>query len=431
MKNLAKWAYLLPVFLVFTISFYGFSYAENFDPLGGLSGGRYGSPTPAPSPESEVKDLDDLTEGAEEKEEVKPEEEKPVEVKPDQIKSGDDAIANEENSSEDEFSLTIAECLIMEQLGIKDEKCDKLKLALDCPDYTSCVGYCGKMLDVCFDEVAKWKNIRGDTCRSIYYDQCLPQCAGSYKECAQKYSPKQLELPQSQFELLDASGDVRITYIDNPTPADMSTVKKDMGGLVGATIFTGEKSGVTLKFSDEVSAYVGQNAYFRIDDFYATDKFEKARVFLGNGQVKVLVNQRDDGKKKYSYVIMTPLWKAEVKGTELTVTVEEDGKAMLETISGEVAVYDFDGKLLANVGAGEKYEGMPSGVSDEGDLDVDSAQKTVEEKALEEQKGLSSQIYSYEDFLNDQRMKKWAYGLGAFIAIILVGALWYYLKRRR
>lgn len=432
MKNLAKLAYLLPVFLVFTMSFYGLSYAENFDPLGGLSGGRYGSPSPAPSLDLEVKDLDDLTEGVEDKEEeVKPEDEKPVDENPENVESVGEKPDEKPADSPDEFSLTIAECLIMERLEIKDEKCDELRLALDCPDYTSCVGYCGKMLDVCFDEVAKWKNIRGDTCKSIYYEQCLPQCAGSYKECAQKYSPKQLELPQSQFEFLDASGDVRITYIDNPTPADMSTVKKDMGGLVGATIFTGEKSDVTLRFSDGSTAYVGQNAYFRIDDFYTSDKLEKARVFLKNGQVKIMVNQFKDDDKKYAYVVMTPLWKAEVKGTELTVTVEEDGKAVLETISGEVAVYDFDGELLANVGAGEKYEGMPSDVSNEGDLDVDSAQKAAEEKALEEQKVLSSQIYSYEDFLNDQRMKKWVYGLGAFGAVLLVGAFRYYLKRRK
>lgn len=410
MKNLAKLAYLMPVFLVFTTSFYGLSYAENFDPLGGLSGGSGGSPNPDP----QVYDLDALTEGAGEKDEVKPEEEKPEAVKPDQVKSGDDATANGENSSEDEFSLSIAECLIMEQLGIEDKKCDKVKQAFKCPDYTTCINYCGKQLDICFAQAAKGeKGVSDNACRSHYNNECLFQCAQLYKECGAKYPPEKLQLPQSGFELLDASGDVRVTYEDNPTPAGMKAIVKDVDELVGATIFTGEKSGVTLRFSDGSTAYVGQNAYFRIDDFYTSDKLEKAKVFLKNGQVKVMVNQFKDDDKKYAYVVMTPLWKVEVKGTELLITVNEDGSAKVETLSGEVEVYDYDDKLLASVAAGEEYSSSPSKFADPSSLQLSD-----------------DPVYSYEDFVSDQNMKKWVYGFGALGAVILVGAFGFYLKRR-
>lgn len=416
MKNLAKLACFVPVFWVIMLSLGGFSYAEDFDPLSGLSAGSGGGP----APDSQVNDLDALTNGAGEKEEVKPEEAKPVE-----IKSGEDTATSGENSSEDEFSLSIAQCLIMEQLGIKDAKCDKIKQAFKCPDYTTCINYCGKMLDVCFGIAAKSKNINGNVCRLQYNDQCLPECANLYKECGAKYPPEKLQLPVSKFELLDASGDVRITYNDNPTPADMSQVKQDANGLVGATIFTGDKSGVTLRFGDGSTSYVGPNAYFRVDDFYTSDKLEKATMFLKNGQAKVIVNPLKDDDKKYAYVVMTPLWKVEVKGTELLITVNEDGSAKVETLSGEVEVYAFDGKLLANVSAGEKYEGVSSDVSGEGSLDFDAAKKALENQQADDG------IYSYEDFLSDQNMKKWVYGLSALGAVILVGAFGYYLKRRR
>ncbi|MBI4235497.1 FecR domain-containing protein [Candidatus Peregrinibacteria bacterium] len=425
MKNFSKWIISVPIMTVLAMSFY-VGYAADFDPLGGLSGGSGGSPNPDP----QVYDLNALTDGAGEKEEVKPEEEKP-EVKPgategaDKNKSvpGDKDGEKEngskeqgDNSSSDELSLSLAECLIMERLEIKDPKCEKMKQAFQCPDYTTCISYCGKTLDVCFGKVAKGDPniINGNACRDHYNNACLPQCADLYKECGTKYPPEKLKSPQSAFELLDARGDVRITYENDPRASDMRSVTEDVEGLVGATIFTGDKGMVALRFSDGSNAYVGSNAYFRIDDFYTSDKFEKGNLFLKQGQVRVLINQFDSQRTKYAYVVMTPLWKAEVKGTEFIVTVDESGKVEIETVSGEVEILDFDDNLLASVAAGEKYESSPE----------DALEVSDDGEAFDEQ------IYSYEDFVNDRKVEKWLYSLGSLVVIILIGGIGYYFRHR-
>lgn len=399
-------AIIVSVFLNFTV------YAE-FDPLGGLGGGgNFDQPQLQPKPvyvpeNTPVTDLDALTNPQPDPQpvpETKPEP-APVQEKPQPTEqSGSD--------TEDNVSLTIAECLIMEQLEIQDKRCDRLKQAINCPEYTSCIIDKGKEKDDCFASCSYGVNSPG--CRSCreQYNAGLSVCEAINPQCTAKYPTEKLTLPKSSFEMLDPIGDVRITYEDNPRAFDMQTIDQDAEALVGATIFTGDKGSVALRFSDNSTAFIGPNAYFRIDDFYASDKLEQTRTFLKTGSVRVMIRAKsEDEDLQYSYVVMTPLWKAKAKGTEFEVNVTEDGMAKLETFSGEVEISDYDDNLLARVPAGEIYESK------------------AEENIIKNIESSGSTV-TY-DFFEEQKRKRIILAAEIAIGIVFVGVIYFVVRRFR
>ncbi|MBI4231922.1 hypothetical protein HY605_01705, partial [Candidatus Peregrinibacteria bacterium] len=234
-------------------------------------------------PDNDVYDMDALTSGQDDS----------GQDDSGQDDSGQDDSGNKQNpptnkNTEKTFdgaSLTFAECLIMEQLEIKDPRCDRLQQVINCPEYTICIQDCGNSKDS--------------------YKACLAVCEQIDPKCTQKYPISSL-LPKSDIEILDARGDARITYDDNPTPADMQSVSDEAEIKVGATVFTGSNGSFTLRFGNNASAAVGPDSYFRIDNFFESDKFEGARTYLKNGSVKINVNlTKEDKNVKYAYVVLT------------------------------------------------------------------------------------------------------------------------------
>lgn len=409
MKNFLAYALLA----VIVSSVLNFTVYAEFDPLGGLGGGsnfdqQQPQPKPAYVPENTpVTDLDALTN---------------PQPEPDQVQEKPQPTEQSGSDVEDNVSLTIAECLIMEQLEIEDKRCDKLKQAINCPEYTACIIDKGKEKDNCFASCNFDVNSPG--CRSCreQYNAGLAVCEAINPACTAKYPTEKLTLPKSSFEALDPIGDVRITYEDNPRASDMQTIDQDAEALVGATIFTGDKGSVALRFSDNSTAFIGPNAYFRIDDFYASDRFEQTRTFLKNGSVRIMIRAKsEDENVKYSYVVMTPLWKAEAKGTEFEINVAEDGMAKLETFSGEVEISDYEGNLLATVPAGETYESK---------ADTQSVDDGVENTGATSLDADSGSRVTY-DFFEEQKRKRIILAAEIATGIILVGVIYFAVRRFR
>lgn len=347
----------------------GIAYAQGFDPLKGLGAGGGGNqPTPAEpqttsatslfnTTETPTTDMETLINGLPQNKPVQPTKTvEPAKIEP--AKTTESTTEQPEDT--DEFSLTIAECLIMEQLEIEDKKCDKLKQSLKCPEYTGCSQKCSVVKDSCFAQCNQGENsISCSKCR-LEYDNCMSWCATDEPKCAEMYPPAKLKLPASSLQIFNASGDVKITY-GNPQTSYLQKLEGDIEALVGVTIFTGNDGKLNLKFSDESEAFIGANANFRIDDFYTSEKLEKAIVYLKNGSVRVLVNSEKSKDKKYSYVVMTPLWKVKVKGTEFEINAAEDGSATLKTTSGAVEILDHEDDLIKTVAAGESYQADKDG----------------------------------------------------------------------
>lgn len=410
---------LLSTTILTTVSITAYS---DFDPLGGLSGGKkFDQPAPAPkpasaptpqpvspSPSTPANDVNTPANPQPEPEQEKPQPEKA------------DAAA-----TEDDLALTFAECLIMEQLEIQDDRCDRLKQAINCPEYTACILDYGKEKNNCF---ANCNAVTGggkpcNTCRELY-NTSLAICEKVDPSCAGKYPTKRLTVSRSSLGMLDASGDVRITYQDNPKASDMKSLGEggeETEALVGATIFTGDNGQTTLRFSDNSTAYVGPGSYFRIDDFYTSETFEESSAFLKNGSVRVnIATNNNNGKMKYSYVVMTPLWKAKAKGTEFEIKIADDGSAKLETFSGKVEILDYEDNLIATVIAGGNYESKP--VIRPDDKNTTASDLTTSD---EESSGI---IY---DFFEEQNKRKIILAAEIIGGLLVIGVVYFGIRRFR
>jgi len=162
-----------------------------------------------------------------------------------------------------------------------------------------------------------------------------------------------------ELNLTNSTGDVRVTYLDNPTPAGMEEVTDNRAIQVGATIFTGEKGSTTVVLPSGITQVIGPNSYFRIADYYTGDNVDETYTILKNGSVRTKIDKQGD--KTVEYVVITPLWKVEAKGTEFELTVEANGTTQLTTDSGEVQLRDHEDQLVAAVPAGESITTDGSG----------------------------------------------------------------------
>ena len=132
------------------------------------------------------------------------------------------------------------------------------------------------------------------------------------------------------------------------TVTDVTVVKP------GVRIFTGDNSGLKIRFSNGTEVHVGEGTYFLVNDFGYTDNMEESHMFLNNGSVKVKIDAQPG--KRTAYSVITPLFEARAKGTEFEVFVDENGDTRVEVKSGEVEIIDLQGEKISSIEAGEDYE---------------------------------------------------------------------------
>src|SRR3990167_3926393 len=264
----------------------------------------------------------------------------------------------EEGEETDETAVTMAECIIFQRLEIYDRRCDELTRGLDCPNYAECLQTCEQDKKICFVVVAKKTDQPYKVC-SNYYNTCTDRCSALNPQCSKKYPPRNMEGTVKELNLTNSTGDVRVTYLDNPTPAGMEEVTDNRAIQVGATIFTGEKGSTTVVLPSGITEVIGPNSYFRIADYYTGDNVDETYTILKNGSVRTKIDKQGD--KTVEYVVITPLWKVEAKGTEFELTVEANGTTQLTTDSGEVQLRDHEDQLVAAVPAGESITTDGSG----------------------------------------------------------------------
>lgn len=301
--------------------------------------------------------------------------------------------------------LNLAECIIYQKLEIEDAQCDKLMSSFSCPEYADSLDACEAQYQHCVSNLASYSS-----CVATY-KSCTDLVASSFPVCAKQYPPRQVTGDKvTAFQLTEATGDVRVFYEDDPTPLSMEAVTADRAIQAGAALFTGDKGSVTLQLPNGVKQVVGPNTYFRIADYYASDRLMSVYTQLPNGNVQVRIDAPDS--TQVSYVVITPLWKVSAKGTEFEVSVNDDGTQLLTVTSGAVELVDlFDG-TTRTVSAGETFS------SEESDTEL---------LDLESDYTLTSKL---QHFWSTQR---WAIILGGLgiVALVVGGIIWLVVRRHR
>ena len=77
-------------------------------------------------------------------------------------------------------------------------------------------------------------------------------------------------------------------------------------------------------------------------------------MFLNNGSVKIKIEPQPG--KRSAYTVITPLYQVRAKGTEFTVSVDENGDSKVETLSGTVEILDLENNKIDQLEGGESYK---------------------------------------------------------------------------
>lgn len=271
------------------------------------------------------------------------------------------------NKEPSEIAITLAECMIFNRLEIYDSRCDELARTIKCPFYAECLSACENNKTGCIINSVNKKGADQYNACITKYNSSLDDCASRSVECSQKFPPRNVEGDVQSFQLVDSTGDVRVTYDDNPTPFDMESVSDERSIQVGATIFTGDKASTRIMLPNGTTQMLGPNTYFRVAEYYSSNNVDETITILknGNARIKVAKPGDEESEKKVEYLVITPLWKVEAKGTEFDLTVSENGTTKLMTLSGEVELHDHEDKLIAAVPAGENLSTDSEGNIDE------------------------------------------------------------------
>lgn len=232
-------------------------------------------------------------------------------------------------------ALNFAECIIYRKLEIDDARCDKLMAGFSCPDYARLLTHCEDQYQQCLGNTSKKYSNNSYSGCGANYKSCTDYAVSSYPACGKKFPARQVTGEKTtQFNLTNASGDVRVFYEDDPTPFDMEAVAKDRTIQTGAAIFTGDTGNVTLALPNGVVQHIGPNTYFRIADYYSSDTFDNTYTVLKNGNIRVGITNPDT--QQVGYTVITPLWKVSAKGTQFEVTVNDDGTEEVSVTEGTV-----------------------------------------------------------------------------------------------
>lgn len=279
------------------------------------------------------------------------------------VNSTTNSVTVNTNSTEtSDLAVTLAECLIYEQLDIDDASCVKLMTSLNCPDYASMLGKCEEQYQLCLATSVSATNVVSYSECGAFYKSCTDFAVDRYVTCGEKFPPR---LPNGDkspiFRMSEPIGDVRIHYQDNPTPAEMESVGSTRSIQTGAAIFTGDNGSVTLRLPNGVTQRLGPNTYFRIADYYTTDTFNNTYTLLQNGSVSVAIPHQEN--TTVAYTVITPLWNVHAKGTEFTVSIGDDGAETVTVTSGEIEVRDHLGSDTQLVGSGETMAANAAGDS--------------------------------------------------------------------
>lgn len=335
------------IFFLSLVAVFGFglstAWAE-FDPLGGLGGGGSGGP----SGQTNVSDLDALTN------------EVPEEPVNSNVDANANTNANTNTNEPSEIEITLAECIIYQKLEIEDARCDRLMAELNCPDYAAYLNFCEQQSQYCLADLAAQKpSVTYSGCVASY-NSCIDLAVDTNSACAKQFPPRQLNGEKTtQFGLTDATGDVRVFYEDNPTPARMQAVDSNRTVQTGAAIFTGDNGTVTLTLPNGITQVIGPNTYFRLVDYYTGQELDQIYTMLKNGNVRIGIDRPNE--RRVGYIIITPLWKVSAKGTEFDVSVEEDGTEKVSVVSGTVEVTDVTGSEVLTIPAGQVVTYDPTG----------------------------------------------------------------------
>lgn len=306
------------------------------------------------STQAEVYDLDDLTEGA-----ATPatDVQNPA-TNTSQPTTNDNAAApvtNTTNTSNNntnstspaepsEAALTLAECLIYKRLDIQDARCDEIERIMSCPGYNSCLESCDIVATTCYNDVAKYPATKSYNACVEKKMSCFDTCSTQYPQCSTQYPPTVDGTRATPIQLSEVSGDVRVTYQDNPSIANMESVKDERGIHVGATIFTGENGSIMLTLPNGSTQWIAPNSHFRIADYFANDTTQNVISILQSGNIKIRLE--NPVTQKVGYTVITPLGRARATGTAFELAVAEDGTQEIEVTEGTVDLLSTTGKLL-------------------------------------------------------------------------------------
>lgn len=323
-----------------------------YDPLGGLSSGYSGSPDDegvvVDTGNDETGSISDIFADEE------PDSEKRVEEETEEV---EDPVIKDNTSAEsgtDEIALTIAECIIMQQLEIEDERCEELFADVSCQDYTACVETCQATKRACYVNCDTLK----DECKECryYYKQCVNICGETTESCPAAQTVKEPDTTPT-FRLISSQGDVRITYETDPRAVDLLNIDEDSTMEAGGAIYTGDNSSVYVYLPNGASQRIGPNSYFRIADYHEGSNVDETVVLFEDGSIEV--NIPGDNDKPTAYVLITPMAKYQAKGTEFTVDTTAAGERLTVT-EGTVEVLSVKDDVWASAGPGQTLTVTPT-----------------------------------------------------------------------
>lgn len=305
------------------------------------------------STQAEVYDLDDLTEGA-----ATPATD--VQNTPTNTSQPTTNVNTAKPSTEpSEAALTLAECIIYKRLDIQDARCDEIERIMSCPGYNSCLESCDIVATTCYNDVAKYPATKSYNACVEKKMSCFDTCSAQYPQCSAQYPPTVDGTRATPIQLSEVSGDVRVTYQDNPSIANMESVKDERGIHVGATIFTGEKGSVMLTLPNGSTQWVGPKSHFRIADYFSNDTTQNVISILQSGNIKIRLE--NPVTQKVGYTVITPLGRVRATGTAFELAVAEDGTQEIEVTEGTVDLLSTTGELLNVAAEGQTVTQNTSG----------------------------------------------------------------------